>query len=544
MVIRFMQRQTYDGCNRVAALLAIIVFSAAHNAFLLALPVYSLQVMGRVLPSGDVRTLCSLTLLLVITVTADWEIERSRAATLTRLASKLIANLQFEVSQRSEHLSEDFELFDLACNLKARLAGPLGLAILDAPWASIFLLALFYLKAELGFVAVIILASTFAIGAVISLAKRSRLTSSQSHGEHPSSPSGRQNCQDRTHVSSSKPLDAMAFTLSSADELYERSQTIFGVSQAARVVGQAALIAATAMLVAREELAVGSILASSMLFARAIAPVDRCSDVVAVGECFRLVLEVARRRRKLLALPIRARPTLPPLNGKVSLAGVGIRHPRTSGFILKDVTYEFLPGRLTLLAGQSGSGKSALLAVIAGSIKHDVGQIRIDGFAAADIDFEHRNRLSGRLDVQTRQTSGSIAQVIAGDKTIFLRSVVEAAQTVGLHEHIENLPDGYRTMVSPNDSMLSRGQEQQLSLARSFYGNPKLLLLDEPTTFLDEPGIIKLASALSRARAGGANIIVVSRCPKIVALHDDVICLAYGKVVGILTRKDVEHYVV
>ena len=530
--------------SRAAILVVVILLSAAHNVLLLALPIYSLQVMGRVLPSGDVYTLCSMTVLLCLAVAADWAVERSRGAAIARLASEAILDIQYEVSRRSEHLVDNTGLFEQACNLKARLTGPLGLAVLDAPWASIFLLALFYLKVELGFAALIILAGTFAVGAFSSLSQKSRAKSVRFDDVDVDvdMQAGTPNYSTSSGSMDGRFLETAARTLVAADENYERSRNVISTSQAIRIFGQAGLIAATAMLVARGELAVGSILATSMLFARAISPIDRCSDVVSISESVSLLSDVLRCRKRLLAAPIRVRPNLPPLTGSLVLAGVSVRHPIKSAFVLKDVTCTLVPGRLTVLAGQSGSGKSTLLAVLAGHIRPDLGDIHVDGFSLADIDLDHRNRLTGSIGVRPISVRGSFAQIIAGDKILLLRSVMEAADLVGLHGFIGGLPEGYRTILSVDDATLSRGQQQQLWLARCFYGSPKLLLLDEPTAFLDEESTETLVMALKLARRNGANIIVASRCPEIVALHDEVICLAPGRFIGLLHREEIENY--
>jgi PrtD family type I secretion system ABC transporter len=532
------------------ALAALLGYSLILNLLLLVLPLYMMLVFDHVLTSRSGATLFVLTLMAAFALVFYGVFDVLRTQILTRIAASLEAGLGPMLIARSVALGRRtpagttaHALRDLAA-LRGFFTGGAALALLDAPWAVLFAIALFVLHPLLGLTGILGALLLVSIGlahegaarrparAVQSLAARlvewaDLVAANAAMVSGIGMVSGAQ-----------REWRARSAALSAAQiDFADRSAMAIGLARCARMLIQIAILALGAYLVLQRELGAGSMVAASLLLARMLAPIE--SAIAA----WRLVVQTrfaCRRLRQLLALEVEPRAAAAPIAaaGGLSLEGVSYIPPGAREALLRQISFRLEPGEALGILGPAAAGKSSLARLLVGAVPASAGRVRLGG-----IDLElHRqggDRRLGYLPQERLLLPGSIAQNIAGFASAAPAAVVRAAILAGMHEIILQLPQAYDTPVEPGGDSLSGGLRQGVALASAFFGAPPLVVLDEPTAHLDGRGREALIRALASLREAGTIVVVVSREPLVLERMDKLAILERGALASFGRRAEV-----
>ncbi|RVD40430.1 type I secretion system permease/ATPase [Mesorhizobium sp. M4B.F.Ca.ET.019.03.1.1] len=524
----------------VRAVTDVGLFSLLINILLLVIPLYLLQVYDRVLPSSSVETLAYLSVIAVLALAFLGFLDAVRAIYSQRIAATVDRTLgasTFAASLGARYAGGLSPLRDLAsvcAFIRSR-----GVAVLfDLPFAPAFLALLYLIHPVLFWLTLagavllllLVVANQLAIGRNDALsAERSALASRA----------------EQAFERNAETLRAMGMIENAARVwgrhvgealiLHDRSSSanaIFsGASRALRMMLQLAILGAGAWLVLQGQMTAGMIFASSLVSSRALQPLDQL-----IGS-WRQIVD-ARRAWKRLATALAAHPakarklTLPDPSGAISAQDVFFIAPNTplgAEPILKRLNFQIGAGEAVAIVGPSGAGKSTLARLLVGAAQPTGGSVRIDGADLRTWDENQVGRHIGYLAQEVELFPGSIGDNVARfDPEAADPAIIAAAGRAGAHELILALRDGYQTVVGPSDRTLSGGERQRIGLARAFYGNPRILVLDEPSTHLDGGGEMALEAALAAARAAGVTTIVITHRPSIAAACDRVMLLRGG----------------
>jgi ATP-binding cassette subfamily C protein len=312
----------------------------------------------------------------------------------------------------------------------------------------------------------------------------------------------------------------------------ERIYTISAAARMVRTILQIAAIGAGAWLVLQNEVLSGSLIASSILIARTLQPMEGLvSAWRALASAQDAWTQVCNA-----AMPVLARPRktlLPPPAGMLKVERVTFRIGGTQRPILAGISFQCRPSELVVVIGPTGAGKSTLLRLMAGLDRPTSGTIRLDHAALHTWDPDQLGQFVGYLPQDVQLLDGTVAEAIAGfDEYARDEAIVAAAMLAQAHEMILSLPAGYQTEIGRDGCRLSGGQRQRIGLARAFFGDRKLILLDEPNANLDPDGEEALCSAIQSAKARGAASVIVTHRPRLLTIADAVLLLRDGNQVA------------
>jgi ATP-binding cassette subfamily C exporter for protease/lipase len=283
-----------------------------------------------------------------------------------------------------------------------------------------------------------------------------------------------------------------------------------------------------AYLVIQGELSSGAMVASNMLMSNSLRPIDM---LVSSWKMFMQAKTAYLRVETMLAEhPLKVNPSqATDLNGSMQWVNLGATVPGRAEPILEGLHAEFKPGQVIAIAGHSGAGKSTLLRCILGISQGVVGHVRLNGQDMLHLERSALGASVGYMPQDIELMDGTIADNIARFGEVKSEAVIEAAQKVGIHHMILRMPKGYDTAIGEAGGLLSGGQRQRLALARAIYGNPQLLVLDEPNANMDEQGTLALVTTLNLMKSAGALIFMVAHDRNLLATADRLVVLAKGK---------------
>ncbi len=300
-------------------------------------------------------------------------------------------------------------------------------------------------------------------------------------------------------------------------------------SKVLRMMLQSAMLGIGAYLVIHQEATAGIIIAGSILTARALAPVDLA---IANWRGFVAARQGWQRLNKLLTLlPAQIAPMqLPAPKNRLSVENVSVAPPGDTRIVVQDVSFALQSGQGVGVLGPSASGKSSLARMLVGVWQPVRGKIRLDGASLDQWSSEELGRHVGYLPQDVELFAGTVAQNIARfDPDADPKAILSAAQAAGVHDLIVNLRDGYETQIGEQGSALSAGQQQRIALARALYGDPFLVVLDEPNSNLDAEGEAALTQAILGVRARGGIVVVIAHRPSAIAGVDLLLVLDHGR---------------
>ena len=525
---------------RVIGLLAF--FSFFVNLLLLVMPLYMLQIYDRILPSQSLETLTFLSIIAVAALVLLGFLEAVRAIIGARVGARLEVRLGEEALRHSIEQSRQSGgsvkiTRDLA-TVRGFVSSKAIFALLDFPFSPLFVGLLYFIHPVLfwmttaGAVVLVIIAivnqkliakpSMQAAGA-----QQQALRTARSLAANSDSVRAMGMSQSGTAVWGQ--ANAKALTI---QEVVDRRNAILsGLSRAIRMGLQIGILGVGAYLVLQGEMSAGMIFAASIISGRGLQPIDQL-----VGG-WRQITAANRAwtdlKQAFDAMPPRqTRTAHAPPTGAVTVENVVVSAPGSGRPpILNHVNLAFDAGDMVAVIGASGSGKSTLSRVLVGAQKPTAGTVRIDG---TDLDHWQPEQLGaaiGYLEQNVELFSATVKQNIARlDRQAPDPAVLDAAAKANVHELIQSLPDGYETMLGPDGMVLSGGQAQRVALARAFYGNPPIMVLDEPNAHLDPIGDAALSKALEEAKAAGATVFLVTQRANIISSVDKIVRLKDGAV--------------
>ncbi|MET3181772.1 UNVERIFIED_ORG: ATP-binding cassette subfamily C exporter for protease/lipase [Variovorax guangxiensis] len=515
--------------------------SFLSNLLMLAPTIYMLQIFDRVLASQSELTLLAISLITLLLFGALALSEWLRSRLLVRASLRFdrqlgtrVFNGSFQacLGQSAPGASRPFA--DLN-QIRQFLTGPGVFALFDAPWTPIYIAVIFFLHPWLG-----VLALGFALvqAALAWFGQRKTVAPSEAALKAASETMGDlqdklrnvevlesmgmvANLQKRWNRQHAACMDKSA----SANGLVNR---VAGWSKFVRYSQQSLALGAGALLVIDGQLSPGAMIAANVLMGRALAPIDQ---LLGTWRGFVSCRAAFGRLEKLLAefpgqppFPPRAGPT-----GEISLQGVFAGAAGRPAPILKNISFAVPAGTVVALLGPSGSGKSTLVKVMVGIWTASRGAVLLDG-----VPVRGWNRLElgphlGYLPQDVELFGGSIAENIARLGEIDSLKVIEAACSAGLHETILRFPKGYDTLIGDAGHLLSGGQRQRIGLARALYGDPSLIVLDEPNANLDDAGEAALLRAIRELKSRGKTVFLVTHRQGAVAVADRLMVLSDGE---------------
>ena len=530
-------RQVFTACRRY--FVTALIFSLAINLLYLASPLYMLQVYDRVVSSASHVTLIMLTLVLLIALGALASLNSVRARILTRasirldqlLSGRIVAAAVENSARGGSARGQALRDFD---NFRQFVTGSGIHAVFDLPWAPIYIGVIFVLHPWLG---------SFAFGCAVLLVGMALLN--EYLVKRPLSEANEAAARNYSFTEmglrNSEVVQAMGMMpgllhrwsrdrnllLERQTLASDRAATTTSLIRFLRLAMQSLILGIGAYLVIERLTTVGSMFAASILLGRALAPVEQI-----VGSWRNLTSARAaygRVRELLTAHPLQDQAlSLPRPTGQLSVENLSYVVPRTNRAILRNVSFRQAPGEVLGVIGPSGAGKSTLARQIVGVLYPTSGAVRLDGADVAPWPRESLGRHIGYLPQDIELFADSVASNISRFRNDNDEEVIEAARLAGVHEMVLRLPDGYETQVGDGGAVLSGGYRQRLGLARAVYGNPSLVVLDEPSSNLDSDGDTALLSCITELKKRGTTVVMISHRPNTLGVADKLLVLKDG----------------
>jgi ATP-binding cassette, subfamily C, bacterial EexD len=525
-------------------------FSLFINLLLLVPVIYMLQVYDRVLASSSESTLYMLTLITVFLFLVmgglEWVRSQILVATGTRLdhllGGRVFDSVFTQTLATGGKIASAQPLGDLL-QLRQFLTGPGLFAFFDAPWLPIYIAVMFLFHPWFGVVAIISAAVLLALAVWNELATRDDLKEANRQSLESSNHTQR-NLRNAEAIEAMGMLPRMRarwqekqdILLSMQARASRKGGLITAASKTFRLTIQSLALGLGAYLAIRREITPGIVIAGSILLGRALAPLDM---LINTWRGFLSARESYARLDTLLrAIPLREPPMpLPVPQGVLSLEKLVVTPPGAPAAVIKGVSLVVEPGTMLAVIGPSAAGKSTLVRAMLGLYPPTMGTVRLDG---AELDQWAREALGehvGYLPQDVELLDGTIGENIARFGVVDADKVVAAAQTAGVHPMILRQPQGYDTRVIGN--ALSAGQRQRIGLARALYGDPKVIVLDEPNSNLDREGDAALASALVELKRAGRTLVVVTHRDNVLHQADNVLLLVDGQMAAFGPRDKV-----
>ncbi|MES3676581.1 type I secretion system permease/ATPase [Halomonas elongata] len=521
--------------------LSAALFSLFINLLMLVPPLYMLQVYDRVITSRSLDTLFMLTLIVVFLFIVMGGLEIVRSRLLVRLGNRLdsmvnhrLFEAMFQNGIRQPGRASAQPLNDLA-TLRQFLSGNGLFAFFDAPWTPIYIGVLFLFDVWFGVFALAAGILLFVLALTNEWATRGLLAGA---GEEQIQAQSLAN----SNLRNAEVLHAMGMMpgirkrwaerhqgfLLQQSRASDRAGTLANLSKVLRLLAQSLILGLGALLVLEGDLTPGMMIAASILMGRALAPIDQ---VIGAWKQFVGARGAYGRLQTLLrSVPQEEeRMSLPAPKGEVSFEQVVAVPPGGKIATLRGLDFRVAKGQHVGVIGPSGSGKSTLARVLLGIWPAQSGTVRLDGADIAQWAREELGPYVGYLPQDIELFDGTISENIARFGEIDAERVVEAARRAGVHEMILRQPDGYDTRLSSTEGVLSGGQRQRLGLARALYGDPVLVVLDEPNANLDDAGERALGEALNRLKAQGTTLFVISHRERVLKSVDTLLVLQEGQ---------------
>jgi ATP-binding cassette, subfamily C, bacterial PrsD len=519
------------------------VLSGLINVLMLTGSFYMLEVYDRVLPSRSLPTLVGLTAIAGILFTFMGVLELIRGRLLVRVGRLLdeklsgrvystIVRLHLRAGNRGEEIQP---LRDLD-SVRVFLAGLGPTALFDLPWMPIYLFICFAFHFVIGVAT--LLGVMFLVGLTILTEKLTReplkATTALALSRNGLAERSRRNAEVLVAMGMASRVGRL-WTGINSDYMTSQQQAsdvagvLGAVSKTFRLMLQSAVLGLGAYLVIKQEATAGVIIASSILTARALAPIDLA---IANWKGFVAARQSWERLAKLLALlPAQVTPmALPAPTKSLVVENASVAPPGEQRLVAQDVNFTLRSGSGLGIIGPSASGKSSLARMIVGVWQPVRGKVCLDNAALDQWNSDSLGKHVGYLPQDVELLAGSVAENISRfEPAPDPKHIIAAAQAAGVHDLIVNLSDGYETQVGEQGTSLSAGQQQRIALARALYRDPFLVVLDEPNSNLDSEGEEALSTAISGVRKRGGVVLVIAHRPSALVAVDLVLVMGHGR---------------
>lgn len=533
----------------------IIIYLFAFSgimSFLAIVPsLYMLQMYDSVLTSRNVNTLVMLTIIALFMYGLFGFLEWSRSQILITFSNDIDRRLKDKVFQavlnriiQSGSTSPSQSFGDLT-TLRQFLSGTGLFAFLDLPWMPVFIIVIFMIHPLLGVFAIVSGIILFSIALVNEASTRRPLRESNKHYQSA-------NSFLQANMRNAEVIEAMGMhenikshwhekydpVIALQKEASKKAGVLHSCSKASRIAFQSLILGLGAYLAIDNKITSGQMVMASILMGKALQPVDMA---VSTWKVFVSARESYTRLAQILSNYEEEKPTvsLPPPEGNLSVENIVVTAPNSNTPILKGISFAVSAGDLVAVIGPTAAGKSTLAKTLVGVWKPASGTVRIDGAELSQYDREELGKYMGYLPQDIELFDGTIAENIARFGEVDSDKVIRAAKMAGVHEVILRLPDGYDMAIGEAGSYLSGGQRQRIALARALYGEPPLILLDEPNSNLDDQGEAALMSALTIMKQLKKTCFVVSHKTNILNVVDKILVMANGGVFAFGPKEEV-----
>jgi PrtD family type I secretion system ABC transporter len=538
-------------CRRAFA--GVALFSGVVNLLMLAGPLYMLQIYDRVLSSRSVPTLVVLSVFLVGAYAFQGALDLIRSRVVVRAAALLDQHLAVAVhgavirlAVSNRHPAEGPQPVRDLDQIRAFLTGAGPIAIVDLPWIPVFLLICFLIHPWLGLAATVGGIVLFTMTLLTERASRApaRMAAQDAGVRSVMVEAGRRGGETIVAMGMAGSL-AQRWArvnnryIGAVARLSDVAGSFGSTSKVLRLLLQSMILGLGAYLVIKQELTAGAMIAASIMMGRALAPIE---TTIANWRAFVAARQSIRRLSEALtrAAPRTAVTALPPPARSLDVEQVTIAAPGTPTPIVTGVHFSLKSGEALGIIGPSGAGKTSLIRALVGIWPPVKGNVRLDGAELGQWDPELRGRHIGFVSQTVELFDGTISENIARMAIApDVDSVLRAAQAAGAHDLILRLPSGYDTKVGEGGEALSGGQRQRIALARALYGDPFLVVLDEPNANLDSDGELALHQAMLALKARGAILVLIAHRPATLSACDRLLVLANGVQQGIGPRDEI-----
>lgn len=515
-------------------------FSFCINLLMLTPPLYMLQLYDRVVLSRSEETLLLLTLLVISMFVVMGLLEFVRTRLMLRVGDKFDFLLRGRVLDAMLNMS----LIDKSAGsqpvsdlnyMRQFISSHSVTAIFDFPWVFIYLTVLFLFHPWFGWFAVMTILLQSALAYINEVRTQELLTEANTK-------SIIANNSINSHLKNVEVVHALGMrervkllwesqrnnTLNPQFKASDRSSVWANMSKTGRIMFQSLMLGLGGYLAITDQISPGMMIAGSILLGRVMAPLDTIVGTWKGFNGFQLAFD--RLSELLHRFPQEdEKMPLPEIQGDLSLTNVVVKPPGSDEVVIKDVSFSLIAGDVLGVIGPSSAGKSSLARAILGIWPCVSGDIRIDGAKINQWSSESLGGYLGYLPQDVDLFSETVAQNIARFSDIDSEKVVQAAKMAGVHELILKMPQGYDTIIGPSGENLSGGQRQRVGLARAVYGDPKIIILDEPNSNLDEVGEASLVQAVQRLKQKNTTVIIITHRSAILNCTDKLLVMQEGK---------------
>ena len=519
------------------------IFSLIANVLMLTPTLYMLQVYGRVMKSGSELTLLMVTFFLLlfygVMAFAEWLRSRLLVRVGVRLDEALnskVFNASFEANLNRAHHNGVKAFSDLT-NIRQFMTANGIIAFFDTPWTPVYIAVIFLLSPFLGWLSIL-----FAVIQIALTWQSHRIITREI--EHAVEAGDESIRFVQNKLRNIEPVYAMGMagnfrerwfnlhdaSLATAGSSLRRQHRQQSFSKFMRYSMQSLTLGAGALMVIEGKMSAGSMIAANVLMSKALQPLDLVMSTWKPFVQCRLAFHRLEKLLKDYPERVPGAKHQDPL-GEVKLEDLRATAEGRETPILKDLNAVFPAGRITIVVGPSGSGKSTLARCIVGVWPGREGNVFIDGEPIESWDRLELGPHIGYLPQDIELFEGTIAENIARFAEVDSLKVIEAAKRTGIHEMILRFPHGYDTQIGVAGGMLSGGQRQRLGLARAMYGNPAIIVLDEPNANLDDAGERSLLEAIKDLRKAGKTVILITHRPSVLGVADLLVVMQDGRIV-------------
>ena len=515
------------------------IFSFFVNILMLAAPFYMLAVYDVVMPSKSIDTLIFVTAIILVFFIGMGILDYIRSKILLIISSRLDSMLNEQIYDASFELALKYpgkntsQAFNDLNKIKTFLSGNAVLSFFDIPWFPIYITIMFMFDPIYGIYGIIATLIIFGFTVLNSIMTKK-------HFEHSMKAKAKSDAFLTNQLRNAEIVEAMGMRkhlfkrwmkhyydfLHTNIEAGSKSSFYTNISKTFRMLSSSLMYGVGAILAITGHISPGMIIAGAVLLGRALAPITQLTATwkvfvqakVAYKRLNDLLNEFPQNEEKL---------SLPEPKGRIDVKGIVAIPPTSKNPVLKNITFSILPGECVGFIGPSGSGKSSLVKTILGIWPVAAGEVRIDGAEISHYNREELGKHIGYLPQDIELFEGSIAENIARFQQASPEEIIEAAKMAEVHELILKLPNGYETKIGPGGANLSGGQKQRIALARALFRKPKIIILDEPNSNLDDAGEQALLKALLKLKHY-STIIVVSHKVNILQITDKLAVLQDG----------------
>ena len=534
-------KKALNACKR--AFVYSLLFGFISNLMMLAIPLYSLQVLDRVISSASLETLLMLTLVAFLALSCLSLIQGVRSFVMIKLGGWLDKKMSpvlfahgIANSAYKRAISAGQHLQDLT-TIKNFITGQAMSSLLDAPWSLIFIAVLFMIHPAIGIISIIGGVFLFIIAILNELSTKHAI---ESAGEH----SIKSSSYADTAARNAEAIEAMGM-LDNVTKIWQESNTkslilqehasrrsaiYSSITRFIRLAVQVGVTGVGAYYVLQAQMSVGAMIAAGILVGRALAPFE-----TAIGSWKGFIS--ARKSLKRLSASLEHSPVrsssmeLPEPKGDISFKNVYFAPMGTKKPTISAVNFKLSAGEVLAVIGPSAAGKSTIAKLLTGVWQPASGNVRLDGADVYNWRRDHFGKYVGYLPQDVELFAGTIKENISRmDLEAKDEDVIAAAKLANVNDLILRLPNGYETNIGLDGMTLSAGQRQRIGLARAYYGNPKLVVLDEPNSSLDNEGDVALMKAIQGGKKQNITTLIVSHRPAILQVAEKVLLMSDGKV--------------